>query len=123
MRIQHDSLSLFPAPKAPLVVSYGVGVDSTAMLVAMQQRGIRPDLILFADTRKVPTNLTKNGQVATPRFFNEFNDLAKSAPVHQISGANGQICSHAVHFFSAANEGGGHLWSLIATTGRLARAA
>lgn len=36
--------------KQPLVVSYGMGVDSTAMLVAMQQRGIRPDLILFADT-------------------------------------------------------------------------
>lgn len=34
----------------PLVVSYGVGVDSTAMLVAMYRRGIRPDVILFADT-------------------------------------------------------------------------
>lgn len=33
----------------PLVVNYGLGVDSTAMLVAMQQRGIRPDLILTAD--------------------------------------------------------------------------
>jgi 3'-phosphoadenosine 5'-phosphosulfate sulfotransferase (PAPS reductase)/FAD synthetase len=34
---------------APLVVAYGVGVDSTAMLVGLRQRGIRPDLILFAD--------------------------------------------------------------------------
>lgn len=34
---------------APLVVSYGMGVDSTAMLVGMQQRGIRPDMIVFAD--------------------------------------------------------------------------
>lgn len=33
----------------PLVVAYGVGVDSTAMLVAMWKRKIRPDLILFAD--------------------------------------------------------------------------
>lgn len=33
----------------PLVVAYGVGVDSTAVLVAMHQRGIRPDAILFAD--------------------------------------------------------------------------
>ena len=33
----------------PLVVSYGLGVDSTAALVGMVQRGIRPDLILFAD--------------------------------------------------------------------------
>lgn len=35
---------------APLVVSYGVGVDSTAMLIGMAQRGIVPDAILFADT-------------------------------------------------------------------------
>jgi hypothetical protein len=34
----------------PLVVSYGMGVDSTAMLVGLAALGIRPDLILFADT-------------------------------------------------------------------------
>ena len=34
----------------PIVVAYGMGVDSTAMLVGLHQRGIRPDLILFADT-------------------------------------------------------------------------
>lgn len=33
----------------PLVVSYGAGVDSTAMLVEMRRRDIIPDLILFAD--------------------------------------------------------------------------
>ena len=38
------------ATKAPLVVAYGLGVDSTAMLVGFVNRGIRPDLILFADT-------------------------------------------------------------------------
>jgi hypothetical protein len=32
------------------VVAYGMGVDSTAMLIGLEQRGIRPDLILFADT-------------------------------------------------------------------------
>ena len=37
------------ASAGPLVVSYGVGVDSTAMLVAMQRRDIRPDLVLFSD--------------------------------------------------------------------------
>jgi len=36
-------------PESPLVVSYGRGVDSTAMLVEMQRRGIRPDLIIFSD--------------------------------------------------------------------------
>lgn len=39
-----------PWPDCPLVVAYGLGVDSTAMLVEFAQRGIRPDLILFADT-------------------------------------------------------------------------
>ena len=34
----------------PVVVAYGMGVDSTAMLIGLHQRGIRPDLILFADT-------------------------------------------------------------------------
>jgi len=34
----------------PLVVSYGGGVNSTAMLVEMARRGIRPEVILFADT-------------------------------------------------------------------------
>ena len=39
-----------PLPKgAPVVVSYGLGVDSTAMLVLLHQRGIRPDAVLFAE--------------------------------------------------------------------------
>lgn len=35
---------------APLVVSYGGGVNSTAMLIGFYERGQRPDLILFSDT-------------------------------------------------------------------------
>ena len=34
----------------PLVVAYGIGVDSTGMLIGMRQRDIIPDLILAADT-------------------------------------------------------------------------
>jgi hypothetical protein len=34
----------------PLCIAYGMGVDSTAMLVGLHARGIRPDLITFADT-------------------------------------------------------------------------
>lgn len=39
----------FPCPQ-PLVVACGMGVNSVAMLVGFYRRGIRPDLILFADT-------------------------------------------------------------------------
>jgi hypothetical protein len=39
-----------PYPDCPLVVAYGLGVDSTAMLIEFVHRGIQPDLILFADT-------------------------------------------------------------------------
>jgi hypothetical protein len=35
---------------APIIVNYGGGVDSTAMLIALVSSGIRPDIILFADT-------------------------------------------------------------------------
>ncbi|HVX00145.1 MAG TPA: hypothetical protein VHA52_06910 [Candidatus Babeliaceae bacterium] len=36
--------------RQPIIVAYGLGVDSTAALVEMHKRGIRPDAILFADT-------------------------------------------------------------------------
>jgi hypothetical protein len=44
------SPNLFSPLAQPLIVSYGAGVDSTAMLVALHKHGIRPDLIMFADT-------------------------------------------------------------------------
>jgi hypothetical protein len=37
-------------PGQLIIVSYGAGLDSTAMLVEMHNRKMRPDLILFADT-------------------------------------------------------------------------
>jgi hypothetical protein len=36
-------------PDVPVIVCYGGGVDSTAMLIAMKRQGITPDLITFAD--------------------------------------------------------------------------
>lgn len=36
--------------KIPLVIAYGLGVDSTAVLVELARQARRPDLILFADT-------------------------------------------------------------------------
>jgi len=41
--------NLFGELRQPLVVAYGMGVDSTAVLVRFVQLGIRPDLILFAN--------------------------------------------------------------------------
>jgi len=34
----------------PLIISFGGGTNSAAMLIEMQKRGVIPDLILFADT-------------------------------------------------------------------------
>src|SRR5436190_9107825 len=45
-----SSPSSRPRPDCPLVVAYGLGVDSTAMLIKFACRGVHPDLILFADT-------------------------------------------------------------------------
>ena len=36
-------------PNTPIILNYGGGVDSTALLVAMVNQGIRPDLIVMAD--------------------------------------------------------------------------
>ena len=36
--------------ESPLVVSYGGGTNSTALLIGYAEKGIRPDLIMFADT-------------------------------------------------------------------------
>ena len=46
----HDP-AMYPSDREnPICLCYGVGVDSTAVLVGLHQRGIRPDLISFADT-------------------------------------------------------------------------
>ena len=36
--------------RRPLIFAYGAGTDSTAALVGLKRRGIRPDLIMFANT-------------------------------------------------------------------------
>lgn len=39
-----------PTSGSPLVVSYGGGTNSTAMLCGFREKGVKPSLILFADT-------------------------------------------------------------------------
>ncbi len=36
--------------KTPVIVAFGGGTNSAAMLIEMQKREVIPDLILFADT-------------------------------------------------------------------------
>lgn len=45
-----ESLREYQAAGRPIIVCYGMGVDSTAMLVGLHRHGLRPDLITFADT-------------------------------------------------------------------------
>ncbi len=42
--------ALAPPSGWPLVVSFGGGTNSAAMLIEMARRGVRPDIIMFADT-------------------------------------------------------------------------
>lgn len=42
---------LFGTAQSPVLVSWGVGIDSTAMIIAMLEAGERIDHVLFADTR------------------------------------------------------------------------
>lgn len=39
-----------PPPPQPVVLAYGMGVDSTAILIELEARGQAPDLVLTADT-------------------------------------------------------------------------
>jgi len=60
-----------------LVVSYGGGVNSTALLIGYAERGIRPDLILFADT---------GGELPrTYAFVEEFKEWLKSHDMPAIT--------------------------------------
>lgn len=47
--IDEERVRALQAAGHPFVISYGVGVDSTAVLVGLWEIGLRPDAILFAD--------------------------------------------------------------------------
>jgi len=48
--MQPAANGLASPPCWPLVVSFGGGTNSAAMLIEMARRKVRPDLIMFADT-------------------------------------------------------------------------
>jgi hypothetical protein len=47
----------------PLIVAYGGGINSTAMLCGLRERGVKPDLIIFADTGAELPNTYKHIQI------------------------------------------------------------
>lgn len=50
--------------EVPLVMADGLGVNSIALLIQLSRSGIRPDLILFADTgseKPEPTPTSSSG--------------------------------------------------------------
>lgn len=69
----------------PLVVSFGGGVDSTAMLIEMKNRSIRPDVILFAVGAMIPgsramsrpegVDKTSQPQKSLAQAFRNRNDM------------------------------------------------
>jgi hypothetical protein len=60
-------LDVFGSVYDPISVAYGRGLNSTAMLVGMRRLGIRPDLILFADTGgELPETMEYGAKVLDP---------------------------------------------------------
>jgi hypothetical protein len=51
------------SPPWPVVVSYGGGDNSRAMLIEMQRRGVIPDLIQFADTGGETPDTYENNEI------------------------------------------------------------
>ena len=58
-----------PSGDSPLIVSYGMGVDSTALLVGLAERGIRPDAILFADVGSEQPVTYEYGNTIMPEWL------------------------------------------------------
>jgi len=66
-----------PKPDWPLVVSYGGGKNSTALIIEMWNREIRPDAIVFADTGEEKRE--------TYVFIERFNDWLLSVGFPSIT--------------------------------------
>lgn len=58
-------------PNDLLVMSYGGGVNSLAVLVGMRERGIRPDAVVFSDTRGEKPETYFHLRVVLPQWLEE----------------------------------------------------
>ena len=70
-----------PWPDCPLVVAYGLGVNSTAMLGEFANRGVRPDLILFADTGGEKPETRKVLTSRSITYLQKQNSLVEATPL------------------------------------------
>lgn len=76
-------LSKVAPDDTPIAVSYGGGTNSTALLIAMWLKGVRPDAILFADTG--------NEHPETYRFIERFDDWLDSVGFPRITAVRYEI--------------------------------
>lgn len=68
---------------APLTVAYGLGVDSTALLVQLVREGIRPALIMFADTG--------DEKRETYQYLPIINDYLRKADFPQVTVVRNEV--------------------------------
>lgn len=57
--------------KQPVVVCCGLGVDSVAILVGLYQRGIVPDLVIFADVGAERQRVSPREEISLSANFME----------------------------------------------------
>ena len=82
-------------PRAPNVLAYGVGVDSTALLVELEARGEKPDLVITADTG-----------VEKPETYDYQRMIAAFHPVSLLVGGHNGVARGESHFPLATGAAG-----------------
>lgn len=79
-----------------VIVSYGAGTNSTALLVGMKERGIRPDAVTFSDTKGEKKHTYRHlGEVnawCLANGFPEIEILTGPMPQQIIDGSLEQEC-------------------------------
>src|SRR5436305_6542513 len=83
------TMGLFDVARAideqPLVVAYGMGVDSTSVLVEFARRKIRPDLILFANVGGPHLNRMGGGKEETYAYLPVMNTFLRAHGMPQVT--------------------------------------
>lgn len=101
-----------PYRDCPLVVAYGLGVDSTARLIEFAQRGVRPDLILFTDSGDslVPVRVTDPDMLASRPVKAALKEVAHFHRSHRQQSRLSGLPSRTRHEDGSFGKRG---WSMI----------